>query len=395
MTPRPHTPRTIRVELADRAYPVRIGNTLLADLAAALTETFGTLPRAAFVVSDANVQGHAALAMQALTSAGCRVESATITATEPQKSLDALSRVLTEMGKARLERTDPVIAVGGGITGDLAGFAAATYRRGVPIVQCPTTLLSMVDASVGGKTGVNLEVEGSLQKNMVGAFHQPALVLADIDTLATLTDRQFRAGLAECIKHGLLGGCTGDATHREWITTNLDAILARQPETLLELIARSVAFKAAIVAGDERELADSGPSRALLNLGHTFAHAIETIPSLSPTADPADAPLLHGEAVALGLIAAATTSAHLGMVPTNLIDNIRSLVTRCGLPTAVADLPTGDTLLSHMGADKKTVGGVLRLILLLPGFRAELCESPDHRAIGAGWDAIRAGRYSA
>lgn len=390
MTHPPLNHRTIGVELAERAYQVRIGSNLLAELPRALAraDTLGALPRAAFLVADANVNTHAAPAIKALTEAGCRVTTATITATEPHKSLDTLARLLAEMGRARLERTDPVIAIGGGITGDLAGFAAATYRRGVPVVQCPTTLLSMVDASVGGKTGVNLTVEGALQKNMAGAFHQPALVLADIDTLATLTDRQFRAGLAECIKHGLLDGCLGDATHLDWITTNLNAILARDPDSLLELIARSVAFKAAIVAGDERELATTGPNRALLNLGHTFAHAIETIPGLSPTADPADAPLLHGEAVALGLVAAAATSAHLGMVPTDLTDEVLAILTRCNLPTSIAGLPDGDRLLTLMGADKKTTGGRLRLVLPTPGCCAELVADPDLRAIQAGWASV-------
>ncbi len=390
MTHSPPNPRTLRVDLADRAYSVRIGSNLLADLPRALAraDALGSLPRAAFLVADANVHLHAAPAIKALSDAGCQVTTATITATEPHKSLDTLARLLAEMGKARLERTDPVIAIGGGITGDLAGFAAATYRRGVPVVQCPTTLLSMVDASVGGKTGVNLTIEGTLQKNMVGAFHQPALVLADIDTLTTLTDRQFRAGLAECIKHGLLDGCLGDATHLAWITTNLDAILDRETSTLLELIARSVAFKAAIVAGDERELVTIGPNRALLNLGHTFAHAIETLPSLSPTTNPADAPLLHGEAVALGLIAAAATSAHLGMVPPDLVDEVHAILTRCSLPTTIAGLPDADRLLTLMGADKKTTGGRLRLVLPTPGCCAELVTDPDLAAIRTGWAAV-------
>lgn len=389
MTSSPPSTRTVRVELAERAYDVRIGGHLLADLPGALAGALGASPRAVFVVYDANVEAHAGPAIKALRDSGCRVASSTVTATERDKSLDTLARVLAEMGSARLERTDAVIAVGGGITGDLAGFAAASYRRGLPIAQCPTTLLAMVDASVGGKTGVNLEVAGALQKNMVGAFHQPALVLADIDTLGTLPAREFRAGLAECVKHGLLDGCTGDAAHFAWIADNLDAVLARQPDPLIELIARSVAFKAAIVAGDERETADTGPGRALLNLGHTFAHAIETIPGLSPTADPAAAPLLHGEAVSLGLVAAAATSMHLGLAPAEILAKVRSMLGRCELPTGVAGLPEDDRLLSLMGADKKTLGGRLRLVLPTAGCRAELVTGPDHLAIKAGWAAIR------
>ncbi|VAX41341.1 3-dehydroquinate synthase [hydrothermal vent metagenome] len=393
MTHSPPNPHSIRVELSDRAYQVRIGSHLLADLPRALAETFGSIPRAAFLIADANVNTHADPAIRALAQAGCRVSTTTITATEEHKSLETLARLLVEMGTARLERTDPVIAIGGGITGDLAGFAAATYRRGVPVIQCPTTLLSMVDASVGGKTGVNLKIEGSLQKNMAGAFHQPSLVLADIATLATLPDRHFRAGLAECIKHGLLDGCTGnactgDATHLDWLTDNLDAILARHTESLLELIARSVTFKAAIVAGDEHELATTGPSRALLNLGHTFAHAIETLPSLSPTSNPTDAPLLHGEAVALGLVAAFATSAHLGMIPAETVERVRAILIRCALPTSVAGLPDAAHLLARMGADKKTASGRLRLILPTPGCAAELIADPPRAAIQAGWLAV-------
>lgn len=390
MTAAPQRNHAIRVELAERAYEVRTGAGLLGSLGAIAAEILGRTPRAAFVVFDANVGPHAQGAIASLRGAGCQVAQASINATEPHKSLDTFARLLAEMGAARIERSDPVIAVGGGITGDLAGFAAAAYRRGVPVVQCPTTLLSMVDASVGGKTGVNLDVAGTLQKNMVGAFHQPALVLADIDTLATLPDREFRAGLAECVKHALLdGGPDGPGTHLPWIEANLGMILARHSETLIELITRSVAFKAMVVADDERELLEGG--RALLNLGHTFAHAIETLGHISPTASPADAPLLHGEAVALGLVAAATTSAHLGRAGTDLPAQVRAMLARCALPVAVAGLPDTRELLRLMGADKKTTGGELRLVLPEPGCRASVVAAPDERAIVAGWEAVRAG----
>lgn len=393
MNDAPKPQRAVRVELAERAYEVRIGPGLLGTLGASVAAALGGRPRAAFVVLDARVESHAQLGIHSLRNAGFRVTQASIAATEREKSIDTLARLLAEMGAARIERGEPVVAIGGGITGDVAGFAAATYRRGVPLVQCPTTLLSMVDASVGGKTGVNLEVAGTLQKNMVGAFHQPALVLADIDTLDTLPDREFRAGLAECLKHGLLDGRPDGAaggTHLPWIEAHLDAILSRDRATLTELIARSVAFKAGVVAGDERELAEGG--RTLLNLGHTFAHAIETLGRLSPTSRPADAPLLHGEAVALGLVAAATTSACLGRVGGELPQQVRTLLARCALPVAVAGLPDSPTLLGLMGADKKTTGGELRLVLPDPGCRASVVTAPDERAIVAGWDAVRADR---
>ncbi|MFG0259749.1 MAG: 3-dehydroquinate synthase family protein, partial [Phycisphaerales bacterium JB041] len=232
---------------------------------------------------------------------------------------------------------------------------------------------------------------GSLQKNMVGAFHQPSAVVADIATLSTLPDREFRAGLAECVKHGLLDSST-DAdgrTHLAWITGSLDRILDRDPTVLVELIARSVAFKAAVVRGDERETAVSGGGRALLNLGHTFAHAIETLHHLTPSGDPGDAPLLHGEAVGLGLIACATTATRMGMASADLAGRIVGLLERCGLPTAVRDLPDGGHLLSLMGADKKTSGGKLRLVLPCETGCAEAVEILDQAPVLAGWDAIR------
>ncbi len=384
---------TVRVELADRGYDARIGGGLLASLPAAANAALGRDIRAACVVIDTNARPHAAPLTVALRAAGVQPVEVEIHATEKAKSLETLRHILTAMGHARLERADPVIAIGGGITGDLAGFAAATYRRGVPVVQCPTTLLSMVDASVGGKTGVNLEVAGSLQKNMVGAFHQPALVLADTDTLATLPDREFRAGLAECIKHGLIDGTTPDdatdhTSHLAWIEHTLDRVLARDPDALVELITRSVAFKAAVVCADERETATSDGGRALLNLGHTFAHAIETLHHLSPTGNPADAPLLHGEAVGLGLIAAATTAVHAGLAPKELPQHIADLLTRCGLPTRVAGLPDGEHLLALMRADKKTAQGRLRLILPHGEHRASVVSDLDNAPILAGLGAI-------
>jgi len=383
--------KTIRVDLADRAYDVCIGTGLLASVPTMAAAAIGRPIRAACLVVDANTRPHANLVAGALKAAGVQLTEVEFCATEKAKSLETFGRILAAMGAARLERNDPVIAVGGGITGDLAGFAAASYRRGVPVIQCPTTLLSMVDASVGGKTGVNLDAGGSLQKNMVGAFHQPAIVVADIEAFSTLPDREFRAGLAECLKHGLLDNAT-DAdgrTHMAWITDSLYRILARDAATLIELIARSVAFKAGVVRGDERETAESGGGRALLNLGHTFAHAIETLHHLSPTDNPDDAPLLHGEAVGLGLVACATTAARMGMANAALPEQVRASLTRCGLPTSVRGLPDGAHLLALMGADKKTTGGKLRLILPCEAHQAMAVEILDHAPVFAGWDAIR------
>lgn len=388
-----HNLRTVRVDLSDRGYDVVIGPGLLGTLAQRLADTLGVRTRGAFVVYDANVGSVATGCVGRLERAGIAVEARAIHASEPGKSLETLGLILADMGRARLERTDPVVALGGGITGDVGGFAAAVYRRGVPVVQCPTTLLSMVDASVGGKTGVNLEVGGALQKNMVGAFHQPVLVLADTETLVTLPDRELCAGLAECVKHALLGGCMGDTEHLSWIEANLADIRARRAGVLTELIGRSVAFKAAVVVGDEREMAaetSERPGRALLNLGHTFAHVMETLPGAAPAGGGSGGPLLHGEAVGLGLVSAAATGAALGLCDPTLGERIRSLLTRCGLPTRAAGLPDDADLLGLMGADKKTSGGRLRLVLPTPGCTARLVASPDPGAISAGWSAIRA-----
>lgn len=385
--------RTVRLSLGERAYEVRIGNGLLDDLGTLAAEALGRPLRRVFMVVDSNVETHAARATASLASVGGSSVSESITAAEARKSVETVHAILTRMAEARLERDDPVVALGGGIACDVAGFAAACYRRGVPIIQCPTTLLAMVDASVGGKTGVNLRAGGALQKNMAGAFHQPSLVLADIGTLATLPDREFRAGLAECVKHGLLSGCVGDVEHLDWIARSIDAVLARDAPALIELIARSVAFKAAIVTGDERETGDGAggrPSRALLNLGHTFAHAIETLPGLRATGSGAEG-LLHGEAVALGLVAAARSSAAMGLAGPDLEEEVRSLLARCGLPAAVRGLVETQELLGRMGADKKAAAGRLRLILPLPGRTARIVVDPAAQAVAAGWDAIRDG----
>lgn len=394
MSPAAHDPRSVHVDLGDRSYDVRIGSRLLEGLGTNVARVLGRTPGRAFVIADANVGVHADRAVASMRDHDIAVSTVSIVASERHKSLETLGRVLGAMAEVRLERGDVVVGVGGGITGDLAGFAAACYRRGTPIVQCPTTLLAMVDASVGGKTGVNLEAAGVLQKNMVGAFHQPILVVADLPTLGTLPEREFRSGLAECVKHGLLGGCTGDPAHLDWIVASLDALLARDPERLAELVERSVAVKAAVVAGDELELlaeTPGRPSRALLNLGHTFAHAIETLPGLSPTGRSADAPLLHGEAVSLGLVAAAATSAEIGLCPTGLLDEIASVLGRCGLPVNVSGLPDVARLISLMGADKKVADGRLRLVLPEPGRTARLVGGVPTGAIEVGWRAIGAG----
>jgi 3-dehydroquinate synthase len=311
-----------------------------------------------------------------------------IPATEHNKQLTQVAHIVERMSAAKLERTDLLVALGGGITGDLAGFAAAIYRRGIGFIQCPTTLLSMVDASVGGKTGANLVVEQSLKKNMVGAFHQPSAVLVDLAALDSLPDRELCAGLAECLKHGMIGSQVGEPELWEWTRTVVAAARLRDENVLKQLIGRNIRLKASVVVADERETApDDVGGRALLNLGHTFGHVIETLPGVRAGSSVG---LLHGEAVGLGLLAA--TAAAEVQFPTLGPDlsQVREAVSAAGLPTAISGIPDNAVLEELMLHDKKSAGGQLRVIFPLKGGRARVVSSPAVRAIGAGWDAIRA-----
>jgi len=394
---------TVRVELAERAYDVAVAHGLLNDLHARTTRALGAPPARAALIADAGLPRHTVQRAEAsLREAGCAVTTIPITPSERGKSLATLETILRVLAATRHERRDPVIALGGGVVGDLAGFAAAVYRRGCPVVQCPTTLLAMVDAAVGGKTGVNLTPkaeqtsgEPELLKNFVGSFHQPALVLADVATLESLPERELRAGLAECLKHTLIAG-TIDPDHGPAMSVRLDTllpgVLAREPDACTAMVAANVRLKALVVAGDERELAPSAAGgRALLNLGHTFAHAIEPLAHLSPTGDDDDAPLRHGEAVAIGCVAAAATSAALGLADVAFAESVRARFEAAGLPTRLVGLGSDDDLLASMGHDKKVSGGKLRLVLPEPGALARVVESPPPDAVRAGWRAVRAG----
>lgn len=407
MPERAPTPRTIRVELGERGYDVRVGAGLLESLGEAVRDRLGAgghrPVRRAMLVRDAGVpEGFAAQASLSLERAGIEVRTFELVASEHEKTIANSERICAEMARAKMERQEPLIALGGGIVGDVAGFAASMYRRGVPVVQCPTTLLSMVDAAVGGKTGANLVVRDdrggtSLLKNLVGAFHQPSLVVADVSTLDSLPDRQLRAGLAECLKHGMLAGGVEGSQERgaalfEAVVRDARSILARERGALVDLVARNIAIKALVVAGDERELStDPRGGRAALNLGHTFGHAIETMPGLTPDGDPAHAPLHHGEAVGLGLHAAAWTGVALGMTTEGEARRVGEALKLVGLPATVAGLPESGTLLARMGDDKKVSGGRLRVIVPEGLGRVRLIDSPPVQAIEAGWDAIRPG----
>jgi 3-dehydroquinate synthase len=341
---------TIQVALGSRSYEVLIGPGLI-DAAGGLIGSRLGGARCG-IVTDANVAaaGQLARLQVGLGAAGIRAETEGVAPGEGTKSFPVLARLSERLLEMRLERGDLVIALGGGVVGDLAGFAASIVRRGMRFVQVPTTLLAQVDSSVGGKTGVNTR-QG---KNLVGAFHQPSLVLADIDALATLPAREFRAGYVEAAKFGLLG----DAQYFGWLESKVSAVFAREPEALTHAIAVAVQGKADIVARDETETGD----RMLLNLGHTFGHALEAWAGFSDR-------LLHGEAIAIGICLAFRISEQLGLIGNNSVGRVETHFAGLGLPTRIADIPGGGepdaaTLMNIMRQDKKVRAGKLTLILV-------------------------------
>ncbi len=326
---------TITVELGERSYPIVIGRGLLGGNFDVSEYVRGT---DCLVVSNETV---APLYLDKLLPnlEGRKVESIAIADGEAFKTVATMQEILDELVRTGLARDTTVIALGGGVVGDIAGFAAACYMRGVAFIQVPTTLLAQVDSSVGGKTGVNHE-QG---KNLIGAFHQPQLVLIDTDTLNTLDERELRAGLAEVIKHGAI--C--DAAFFDWLEDNIRALLERDPDALAHAIRRSCEIKAAVVAEDEREAG----RRAILNFGHTFGHAIERCQGYGEW--------LHGEAVAAGMIMAAELS---GIQPGD-VGRLRNLVAAVGLPVEPPPIEPGDWL-AAMGMDKKVQRKKLRFVLL-------------------------------
>ncbi len=286
---------------------------------------------------------------------------------EAHKSLQTVSSCYDSLLNSRLDRRSPVIGLGGGVVGDTAGFVAATYLRGVPFIQVPCSLLAMVDASVGGKVGVNVP-QG---KNLVGAFYQPKVVVIDPNTLKTLPHRELLCGLAECVKHGLLA----DEELFAWTRDNVRSILDLDPETLVTLISRNVAIKAAIVAEDEKERG----KRALLNLGHTFGHAIEKTSAYS---------IQHGEGVALGILAAVEVSCRLERCTREEQKSIEDLLSSIGLPLT-AELTSSADLLAAMKLDKKVLDDAIRLVLLNRIGEAEVVDGVEESEIIAGFDRIR------
>jgi len=342
--PRPDA-AVVRVELGGRAYPIHIGPGLLREL--------GWLMRARFsgdrltLVTDENVGPlHAGEAVASIRQAGFAAEVLTVPAGDATKCLDQARDLWDSLAVRRHSRSEPIVALGGGVVGDLTGFVAATWLRGVPFVQCPTTTEADIDAAVGGKTAINHRCG----KNLIGAFHQPSFVCIDTRCLATLSPRDFRAGLAESVKHAVIR----DPDFLDWQTVSAGAILAQDELTLIELIRRNCANKAAVVAADERETADAPDGRAALNFGHTFGHAIEAQSEYT---------LRHGEAVAVGMVAELELAVREAEFPSADRDRVERLLDLLGLPTrSPIPLEISD-LLARLEVDKKVCNQKVRFVL--------------------------------
>ncbi len=339
--------QTVHVDLAERSYDVEIGPGLLAQSGERIAPLIKR--KRVAVLTDETVEGlHLDALREGLASAGIEMNALALPAGEATKSWPHFERAVEWLLAEKVERNDIVVALGGGVIGDLAGFAAAVMRRGVRFVQIPTSLLAQVDSSVGGKTGINAP-QG---KNLIGAFHQPSLVLADTDVLGTLQTRDFLAGYGEVVKYGLLG----DAQFFEWLEDNGPLLASGDMAARVQAVTRSVQMKADIVARDETEQGD----RALLNLGHTFCHALEAATDYSDR-------LLHGEGVAIGCALAFETSSRLGLCPQEDPSRVRAHLRAMGMKTDLADipgeLPDAETLVDLMAQDKKVMDGQLRFIM--------------------------------
>ena len=352
--------QTLNVALDERAYPILIGSGLVGQ--GQLLLPYLKQPKVAIVSNETVAPIYLAVLATSLRDAGVSVAEIVLPDGEQHKHWETLNRIFDVLLDQRCERSTTLIALGGGVVGDMAGFAAACYQRGMPFIQVPTTLLSQVDSSVGGKTAIN-HPRG---KNMIGAFHQPRLVLADTDTLNTLPERELRAGLAEIIKIGLIR----DLPFLEWLEANLESVLERDPQALAYAILRSCANKAEVVVVDEHEHGE----RALLNLGHTFGHAIETGIGYGEW--------LHGEAVAAGTLMAAEVSLRIGAISMADVERVESLFVRAGLPVFGPALGA-HRYLELMQHDKKVVGGRLRLVLFKRIGEAVVSDSAGEDAIAA------------
>jgi 3-dehydroquinate synthase len=356
------TMRTLQVDLADRTYPIWIGSGICEN--SDLWRIALKPGRVALVTNETVGPLHADRVCAAIRACGHEVETVVLPDGEQFKDWQHLNLIFDALMQHRIERGETLVALGGGVVGDMVGFAAACYQRGMRFVQIPTTLLAQVDSSVGGKTAIN----HPLGKNMIGAFHQPAAVMIDLDMLQTLPDRELSAGLAEVIKYG----CILDADFFQWLESSIDMLRARDPQALSHAILRSCELKAEVVASDERE---SG-RRAILNFGHTFGHAIE--------AGMGYGQWLHGEAVGSGMVLASNLSMSLGGIDAVQSARIRELVRRAGLPTCPPDWPA-EEFLRLMAHDKKTASGKVRYVVLRNMGHAELQHVADALVI----DVIR------
>lgn len=357
--------QTVRVELGERTYPILIGRGLIGRQDSFLPYLSGpsspvsrSAPVAA-VVTDTTVGRYYLKPLAALLAAnGVRVVEVILPNGEEHKHWQTLKLIYDALLQARCDRQVTLIALGGGVIGDLTGFAAATYQRGVPFIQVPTTLLAQVDSSVGGKTGINHPAG----KNMIGAFHQPRAVIADLATLDTLPERELKAGMAEVIKHGFIR----DETYVSFLEQNMAKLLAHDAEALAQAIRRSIQIKAEVVAVDEREQG----LRALLNFGHTFGHAIEAAMGYGVW--------LHGEAVAAGMVLATELSQRMGLLDTAAVARVRALIALAGLPVTPPRIEPA-RFVELMAHDKKSSGGKVRYILLdaigRAGVRADVPDS--------------------
>ncbi|RKZ96756.1 MAG: 3-dehydroquinate synthase [Gammaproteobacteria bacterium] len=345
--------KTLHVSLGERSYPIYIGDDILSQ-AALLTQHIQG--KEVLVVTNTTIAPlYLQSVLELLTEYRC--ESVILPDGEEFKNLEVLNQVFDELLQSHFSRQVTMIALGGGVIGDMTGFAAACYQRGVPFIQIPTTLLAQVDSSVGGKTAVN----HPLGKNMIGAFYQPKCVIADTNTLNTLEDRQLSSGLAEVIKYGLIN----DPEFFDWLEQNMPALRERQTDVLVEVVERSCQDKADVVASDELEHG----VRALLNLGHTFGHAIETGMGYGNW--------LHGEAIAVGMVMAADLSQRLGWIDGVIVARIKALLIAAGLPTTIPEDMSSDQFMSLMAVDKKVQDGRIRLVLLKSIGKAIMSDDYD------------------
>jgi len=349
--------KTLHVDLGERSYPIHIGQGLLQQADLILPHIHG---KTTVTVSNETVAPLYIDSVHGLIE-GIENTDVILPDGEQYKTAETLGKIYTQMLQAHCDRKTTLLALGGGVVGDVAGFASASYQRGIHFIQIPTTLLAMVDSSVGGKTGIN----HPLGKNMIGAFHQPQCVIIDTDTLNTLDDRQLSAGIAEVIKYGYIN----DADFLQWLGQNMDKLLNREPEALAYAIYRSCQHKSDIVAADEKEAGQ----RALLNLGHTFGHAIETGMGYGKW--------LHGEAISAGMVMAAELSREHGWLSDSDVAGMRSLLNKANLPVAPPAEISAERFSELMSIDKKVQDGVLHLVLMKGVGESIVTSDFDHGAL--------------